>query len=130
MSKRPKLLERREGVIGTARWLAAAAHVAESNGLKDVTVSIKDLYELTGFMQAVEHVEIRESAKIRLGYCRSDQIREMQSQQKRCISTIICKTDRYDTEVYITRLPKPVVLDDDQIPMDAVEISSLADGSE
>lgn len=106
MGKRMNLSERRDGVIGTARWIAAMASSARAEGRSDVTIKIVDLCELTGFIAAVERLEIKNSSTIHLGYCRSDKVREILAGERTMVSTISRKSDVYDTEVFIGRLPK------------------------
>lgn len=117
--KNKPIFERKQGVIGTSRWLAAMASRAHDTGQKEIMVSVLDLREITGLITALESIDLRDSAKTHVGWIRGDKVNEMKSGQIKDVKVIRRKTDPYDTEVFVVRLPKKVVLDEDQIPMDA-----------
>ena len=101
-----KFAARKAAAEETAMWLRAECDKARNNGMKDVLVSCRDLYEVLSYVEAVKHRDQIEFAGKPLGYCRPEDMRLLLSATVSGISVRARKGVNFNTQIYFLELPR------------------------
>jgi len=105
MKSEDRFLERKASAENTALWMKADLHRKFDDGAKEVTVNLKDLFEILAYVDSVKARAKMEYEGKRLGFCRPDEMRRLMDGDVSKILVVARKSSTYCTGVSYLEMP-------------------------